>query len=162
MSETSETVPPRTVDKSQWGPGPWQDEPDRLEWRHAGLPCLIVRGPDHSGHLCGYAAVPPGHPLHGRSYDAVEGAEVHCGVNYAAACAGHICHVPAAGEPAAVWWFGFDCGHAWDFSPALHSVLERAAVPVPFPIGVEEHYRPIAYVQAEVNKLAEYLAARHV
>lgn len=56
------------MDKSAWGPGPWQDEPDRIEWRDeaTGLPCLIVRNP--GGALCGYAAVAPGHPLHGKSY----------------------------------------------------------------------------------------------
>ncbi len=49
------------VDKSEWGPGPWQDEPDKAQWLDAGsrLPCLIVRGP--VGALCGYVGLPPGH-----------------------------------------------------------------------------------------------------
>lgn len=55
------------VPKAEWAPGPWHDEPDRLEWRApSGLPALIVRGP--MGALCGYAGVPPGHPLYGRKY----------------------------------------------------------------------------------------------
>lgn len=54
------------IDKSLWGPGPWQDEPDRVEWGHGGLPCLALR--NHHGNWCGYAAVAPGHPLHGVSY----------------------------------------------------------------------------------------------
>ena len=43
----------RTIDKSQWGEGPWQDEPDKIQWQdeETGLPCLIVRG--HMGFLCG-------------------------------------------------------------------------------------------------------------
>src|SRR5947207_1159298 len=54
--------------KSEWGPGEWQDEPDRLEWRHtSGLPCLIVR--NHMGSLCGYVGVPPAHPFYMRHYD---------------------------------------------------------------------------------------------
>lgn len=35
------------IDKSGWGPGPWQDEPDRKEWTHAGFDCLIVRVASH-------------------------------------------------------------------------------------------------------------------
>jgi len=56
--------------KKQWGPGPWQDEPDELFWRDAatGLPCAIVRNTEVSGCLCGYVGVPPGHPLFGLSY----------------------------------------------------------------------------------------------
>lgn len=55
-------------DKSTWGAGPWQSEPDKRQWTDAatGLPCLIVRGP--SGALCGYVGVPKSHPLHGKGY----------------------------------------------------------------------------------------------
>lgn len=56
------------IDKSAWGDGPWTSEPDRAEWEHAGLPCLALRGPEFSGHWCGYVAVPPGHPMHGKGY----------------------------------------------------------------------------------------------
>lgn len=57
------------MDKSAWGPGPWQDEPDKRQWADeaTGLPCLIVRGP--IGALCGYVGVPPDHPAYGLSYD---------------------------------------------------------------------------------------------
>ena len=41
----------------------------------------------------------------------------HGGLNYADKCGGHICHVPEEGRPDDVWWFGFDCSHAGDFSP---------------------------------------------
>jgi hypothetical protein len=32
-------------DKSYWGEGPWQHEPDKMQWTDddTGLPCLIVR-----------------------------------------------------------------------------------------------------------------------
>ena len=57
------------VDKSQWGDGPWQSEPDKIQWQDAatGLPCLIVRGP--VGALCGYVGVPKTHPAYGLHYD---------------------------------------------------------------------------------------------
>lgn len=56
------------LDKSEWGPGPWQDEPDKVQWRDeaTGLPCLIVRGPH--GAFCGYVGVPETHPWHGKDY----------------------------------------------------------------------------------------------
>lgn len=47
-------------------PGPWDDEPDHLEFRHAGFDCVIHRVP-HGGHLCGYVGLPIGHPLFGVS-----------------------------------------------------------------------------------------------
>jgi hypothetical protein len=63
-----ETIEYRTVDKSQWGDGPWQNEPDKKQWRdpETGLPCLIVRGP--SGALCGYVGVTEGHPFYKVAY----------------------------------------------------------------------------------------------
>lgn len=57
------------IPKAEWAPGPWHDEPDRLEWRApCGLPALIVRG-YVTGALCGYAGVSLGHPLYGLEYD---------------------------------------------------------------------------------------------
>lgn len=64
MSEKPEA---RKIDKSTWGAGPWQTEPDRIEWEHVGLTCLMLRT-DHMGNWCGYVAVPPGHPWHGHRY----------------------------------------------------------------------------------------------
>lgn len=57
------------VDKSAWGDGAWQSEPDKKQWKDptTGLPCLIVRG-SHGG-WCGYVGVSPSHPAHGLSYD---------------------------------------------------------------------------------------------
>lgn len=59
----------RTQDKSSWGPGPWQDEPDKVQWRDeaTGLPCLAVR--NHMGNWCGYVGVDQSHPWHGKGYD---------------------------------------------------------------------------------------------
>ena len=64
------------VDKTEWGPGPWQDEPDKKQWQDAAtaLPCLIVRGP--SGSLCGYVGLPASHRYYGSEYDHVE-VDVH-------------------------------------------------------------------------------------
>lgn len=71
-----ERAEPYTVDKSTWGPGPWQSEPDKLQWKDeaTGLACLIVRS-DVSGSLCGYVGVPSTHPAYGLSYDGQPHAE---------------------------------------------------------------------------------------
>lgn len=50
------------LDKSQWGPGPWQSEPDNRTWVDAAtrLPCAMVRAPV-TGAWCGYVGLVPGH-----------------------------------------------------------------------------------------------------
>jgi hypothetical protein len=146
--------------RSRWPEGPWTKEPDRKEWRtRSGLPGLIVR--NHMGALCGYAAVPPGHPAHGEHYDKIE-ASAHGWLTFADKCHGPICHVPAAGEPDDVWWFGFDCAHCGDLT-ASDIAMEKAYPELR--LGSRENtpwtrsYKDIAYVSEEVEKLAEQLAA---
>ncbi len=54
-------------DKSDWGDGPWQNEPDKVQFMtKVGLPALIVR--NHGGALCGYVGIEPGHPFYGKDY----------------------------------------------------------------------------------------------
>lgn len=158
MSELTEHPP---VDKSEWPAGPWHDEPDRIEWEHAGRPCLMVRHP-RSGHWCGYAAVDPGHPLHGQDYNDVpyedaDGNSIHPhgGLTYASECSGHICHVPKPGQPDAVFWFGFDCAHSGDVSPG-HLKWEHENG---FDHRAYETYKEVPYVKAETERLAEQLVA---
>jgi hypothetical protein len=135
------------VDRTGWPPGPWDQEPDRIEWRaRAGLPCLIVRSPS-VGVLCGYVGLPPGHRYHGVDAEAVD-VEVPVDLCYSAPCRGAICHVPAPGKAEDVWWIGFDCAHAHDLMPF---VAERFA-------GHGLVYRDVAHVTALVNALAEQLA----
>jgi hypothetical protein len=76
---TMETLEYRLTDKSAWTPGPWSDEPDKMQFRDeaTGLPCLIVR--NHGGALCGYVGVDPSHPWHGKSYsDAIGECGAEC------------------------------------------------------------------------------------
>lgn len=138
------------VDRDRWPVGPWDGEPDRVEWRSHGMPCLAVR--NRMGAWCGYVAVGAGHPDHGRDYSDVD-ADVHGGLTYSDRCAGPICHVPKAGEEDAVWWLGFDCAHAGDLVPALVATIGRGM------FGADR-YRSLAYVRAEVERLAEQLAER--
>jgi hypothetical protein len=155
----------KQIDRTGWPAGPWDAEPDRLEWRMTeapGYPCLIVR--NDFGSLCGYVGVPPGHPAHGKSYgdELVDKLDVHGGITHGDGCHGRICHVPAPGEPEDVWWLGFDTGHGFDYTPGLRVALARGR---PLPAYVEpetgpfeERYRDVSYVRAEVEHLALQLA----
>jgi hypothetical protein len=145
MSENTEE---KFLDRRGWPAGEWDGEPDRVEWRSGDLPCLIVRGP--LGALCGYVGMPPGHPWHGKDYGEVD-VSIHGGLTYAEACAGHICHVAKPGEPDEVWWLGFDCAHAGDVSP---SMLRYFRTSRHFHLMPGETYKNVAYVRAEVERLA--------
>jgi hypothetical protein len=139
-------------DRSDWNQGPWDNEPDKIQWpdEATGLPCLIVRS--HVGVLCGYVGVTSDHPAFGKQYDEID-VYVHGGLSFADSCAhgdepGSICHIPGAGEPDNVWWFGFDCGHAWDEAPSRR-----------IPTFGNDTYRDVAYVTEQCQVLAQQLKA---
>lgn len=145
-----------TKDKAGWPDGPWQTEPDKLQWNDEAtdLPCLIKR--NGGGALCGYVGVPEGHPWFRREYDeVVPRPEVHGGLTYSDRCqedgdqAETICHIPEPGEPDNVWWLGFHCGHWNDVSPAFEAHLSC--------LSSERTYKPLAYVQDQCALLAKQL-----
>lgn len=162
------------VDKSAWGPGPWQAEPDREDFIAFGFACLALRHPEH-GHFCGYVGVPREHPYYGKPHGDIAGLEMHgYEVNYAAPCEGLICHTPAPGMPEDVWWIGGDFGHAFDKCPGRDArvreareaarakgleIIARAFEPTPFDLQFRSliQYRPLPYVRAEIEKLARQL-----
>jgi hypothetical protein len=126
--------------KSQWSPGPWQDEPDRVTWTDAetGMSCRISRS--YTGALCGYVAVPPGHPLVGiSSAEVAERHELpsHGGITFAGRMKGW-------GD---AWWIGFDCAHGFDFCPTARSRN----------CDIDTYYRTLDYVRDYVHRLAEAL-----
>ena len=140
----------RTHDKRDWGPGPWQDEPDKIQWKDeiTGFPCLMVR--NHSGAWCGYVGVAEGHPWFGKFYDDVE-AHAHGGLTFSGHCqvepdpARGVCHIPEPGDPDNVWWLGFDCSHHNDYAPAS-AILREIMKGCP--------YRDQEYVTRQVTRLA--------
>lgn len=73
-------------DKSDWGDGAWQREPDKMQWpdERTGMPCMMVRGP--SGSWCGYVGVLPGHPAYGQPYQDID-VSVHGGLTFSDVCA---------------------------------------------------------------------------
>jgi len=144
--------------KKNWGPGPWQREPDRVEFEAHGFPCLMVRGVV-TGAWCGYVGVPEGHWAYGKPYGSVEVEGIHSELNYAAKCSGRICHVPKPGKPDHVWWLGFDCAHFNDIAPALEARL-RDVMGVNRLFGDSwRSYKTVAWVKNEVKRLARRLEA---
>jgi hypothetical protein len=142
------------VDRTGWPSGPWDSEPDRAQWEHAGFACLAVR--NHYGAWCGYVGVPPGHSLHSVHYDNCdEKLEVHGGLTYSAGCKGVICHVPKLGEPENLWWLGFDTAHLGDMAPGSLARWKSLGIRSEYP---EDEYRTLDYVTAETNRLAEQIA----
>lgn len=153
------------VDRTGWPSGPWDDEPDKLQWRTAaGLPALIVR--NDMGALCGYVGLPAGHPARSTALncrdDEIPGVSVHGGITYGGKCQGHICHVPEPGETDDVYWLGFDTAHAGDYWPGrgrwLGIVNGIHGVDLREPL-VGERYRGVDFVRAECERLAAQLEA---
>lgn len=158
---------PERVDRSAWGDGPWQDEPDKVQWTDdaTGLPCLTVR--NTMGSWCGYVGVAEGHPLYQVSYGAcVYGhedcydhapdgmLEVHGGITFSDMCADDqqpygVCHIPEPGQPDHVWWLGFDTAHCNDLAPSMAQYYSHE----------RDVYRTLEYVQNECTALARQLAA---
>lgn len=152
-------------DREPLPPGPWDDEPDYKSWtdESTGLPCLIVR--NRFGTLCGYVGVTKGHIFYERSYSSYRESdpergespedriEVHGGLTYSGECQVNVCHEPELGASHDVWWFGFDCGHAWDISPFMIKLdAEHGFPPTP-----GQTYRDIAFVEGECAGLAKQL-----
>jgi len=182
---------------------PWENEPDSLDFEADGLPCVMRRGArgvwcgyvgvpaDHPlfglpvNHLlklpmawfAGRTPLEGGSPIdivmHAARGKAIDeeceislALEVHGGVNYAE---DHVGDHPIDDR----WWFGFDCGHAWDRAPNNDNISEFLDVMVE---SMPEHvrdtmrrivrgdhnnakYRDQQYVVAECQSLAAQLNA---
>ncbi len=126
----------------------WMDEPNREEFEHAGYKCLILRHTELL-HLCGYVAVPKGHPCYGKDHERLPYRDllevsVHGGLTFSGEGDGE--H-----RPAGVWWFGFDCAHWGDLVPQIIELLDRE--PNEF-----EAYKNFQYVRQETKGLAGQIA----
>jgi hypothetical protein len=109
-----------------------------MEWKRAGLYCVIIRQPQ--GHLCGYVGVPLDHKYYSCKYEESPQIEVHGGITYS--------KNTLKGRDDELWWFGFDCAHAFDLAP--NDPPERFG-------SLECLYRDFEYVKSEVESMAKQL-----
>src|SRR5215471_14964460 len=56
-----------SLEKRNWGPGDWLNEPDKMQFVYMGHPCIILRA--QHGALCGYVGIYKSHPCYGLSYN---------------------------------------------------------------------------------------------
>ena len=158
MSDTSHPSQPlhrhefTTVDKSDWGPGPWQDEPDKVAWvdPDTGLDCMAKR---HERLGDPYLRAEAERHPHGDRAWLLKRLERQGGMAFEEWVEDQrphrVCHVPPPGQPEEVWWFGFDCAHLGDHSPGVNGS---------FPSPADDEYRSLFYVERRVAELACQLA----
>jgi len=154
-----ETMEWKNVDKALWPhpDGEWMDEPDKKQWvdKETGLACLIVRA--RPGSLCGYVGVSEFHEYFGKGESAVPDFYCHGGLTFFGGCqegkepGKGVCHIPAEGEPDNTWWFGFDCAHLGDITPAPFFSTVNS-------FEENDTYRNIKYVEGECKALARQIA----
>lgn len=132
MSETTAEHDALTREQrvERYGNGPWVDEVDRVLFEHEGFPCLVLRN-EVLGFLCGYVAIPEGHPW--RTESVAESADVHGGVTWGGG---------VLRDQGDRYWVGFDCAHAWDL------------VPLRFGGERDQSYKSVVFVQCECRRLA--------
>src|SRR5260221_5236702 len=129
------------IKKEGWPSGPWDDEPDRLQWlTEAGFEGLILRS--FNGSLNGYVAVSRKHPYWEKCDGDVD-LDCHGGITY---CGPGGFAITKLVDPDGFhfWWFGFDCAHMGDYTPLL--ILSGLA-------GIGGIYKDFYYVRPEVERL---------
>lgn len=172
----------RVGERHPGGDGPWKMEADKIAWTDpaTGMDCIIRRAP-YGGYLCGYVAVPLGHPLFGFEGEALAalGIRPHGGVDHGAPCEElvpepySVCHVSErskarrrkrarAAEAATdrshddAWWFGFSCDKPGDLQPTRPDAPASVRASK---VGLRSVYRDENYVLAHVVDLAAQLHA---
>lgn len=130
------------------------------EWTYKGLLCAVTKF-HPAAHRCGYVRIPPTHPLHGKYGDALDGLQVHGGINF---CEPEPCtHDDGQG-----WWFGFDMGHCYDLpvDPTVpiadlpRDLQFRREMQDQLGSTLRATYRSLDYVVAECESLADQLLER--
>jgi hypothetical protein len=115
----------------------WLEEPNKLEFEHAGIKCLILR--DRFLWLGGYVGLEPSHAHSGKHYRDIEVKSVHQGLNFSGRGDGQR-------RKEGLWWIGFYGDRPGDLVPGRMDGLKGGEI-----------YRDIEYVRGEVKKLAEQM-----
>lgn len=149
------------VDKSAWGDGPWQIEPDHAVWTDdaTGYICEITRRPAAS--LCGYVYLPAGHILYGVDHRAIGAAQVHNGLTYSR-------HAIDTTTGLTLWCLGFDTGSVHDINPDPAGQLRKSDAALMHDTvvvadvlsnrgNITPAYRTFDYVVSELARLCRQL-----
>ena len=128
--------------RCMWEDGPWNKEPDRVQWEHVGLPCLLIR--NDLGAWCGYVGVYIESLLFGVTD--IEIPSAHWDVNSFESSIYNdrlwLESPPPVDAPIdldnieeaienhvrvslRVWFFGFDCCHAGDLAPGMYAMYRQ-------------------------------------
>ncbi len=130
----------KPIDKSEWPPGIWHQEPDEEEFESSGYNCLVWRTPD-TGHLCGYVQIPLDHPK-AKSDILDPDLSVHGYTTFSEGWS------PGHGETKKYWWIGFDCDHLHDLVPNPYLKLFEESW---------DGYQSFEYVKQDTENLAKQL-----
>jgi hypothetical protein len=128
----------------------WESEPDYMDGVFFGLPCFVKRHEDFK-NLNGYVGVSKGHKFFETDYRDLD-VEVHGNLTFGSGGT----HQRFGYH----WWFGFDCGHAFDHAPGREEMLKNAGMPVSIihSLMSNQVYRNMKYVQDECIQLAYQLS----
>jgi len=156
------TIQYREMDKSNWSDGPWQNEPDKIQFEYKNFPCLIVR--NRFGALCGYVGVEENHWAFKKGWDDLN-LNVHGGITFTDFCqngdeCSSICHKVEQEENDCVWWIGFDCAHGGDYYPEMSraiSIIEKFGEFSEYGFSRLGTYKDMEYVKHEIYELVEQL-----
>lgn len=138
------------IDRSNWGKGPWDNEPDfevfqicGAGWNYLGI---VRRLP--MGNLSGYVMQLVDDPCYNFTMNDCSDLDVHGGVTFGNT------HPDIANLTTVqfdnLWFIGFDCGHANDFTPGLDNRLHGYHGTLT--------YRDWKFVKQQVISLAEQIA----
>jgi hypothetical protein len=133
--------------------GPWKLEPDRLEFIHENLKCLILRSP--SGALCGYVSVPQGHPLYENEKECFS-LECHGGVTFCNYGDKQKDFRPMTYQKNKLWWIGFDCAHAGDLCPVTEALLMKYDTTL-YDSAYLQTYKDFDYVKDQIKNMVKQI-----
>jgi hypothetical protein len=123
------------VDKSSWGKGEWNQEPDIVKIIDGARCFMIRRGPPSLGHLCGYFGVFESHPFFEKDYNSIQKFDVE--ITFASKW---------YDQSGIVWWFGWDHAHWDDLSPGMLKHYRGSGT-----------YKNIRYVMNEIEQINNQL-----
>ena len=148
----SSTIDYYVAPKEAWGPGEWDNEPDRIEFETGYYPSIILR--NTYGSLNGYIAVKEGHPWFLQNYDQIRSSSLEL------SWASHedaLLPLPSGWTMA--WWVGFTRSSYFDLMPALEVMMRREALqeqPSWLFRSPRTTYKSIPFIKAQLQILAQH------